>query len=110
MSLPYGIEEQYEFIEEFLNKPSGSDVLHLRESYYETPSILTIAIQAWEVKHGSKHVSIRYLESDSAIKRILINKKTGERKTIVLDIPYTLGWNLIHYKKQQFVAACRQGS
>ena len=109
MCLPYGIDEQYVYIESFLNEASNSAILHIRESYYETPSILTIAVQAWEVKHGSENVRIQYIESDSAIKRILTHKKTNQIKRIILDIPYEVGWKWIDYTKCRIVTAVRSG-
>jgi len=110
MYLPYGIDEQYIFLESFLNSSPTQSVLHIRESYCETPAILAVVLQLWEQQHGSSNVRIRYLESDSAIKRIVTNKRTGEMKTIILDIPYSLGWELYYYKKQQIVTAVRLGT
>jgi len=110
MCLPYGIEEQYLFLESFLENGLNSSTLHIHESYYETPAILTIVLQAFETKYGSSNIHIRYLESDSAIKRYVTNKKTNQSKTIILDIPYTLGWELNQYSNHNFVVATRHRS
>jgi len=106
MCLPYGIEEQYLYLESFLHDPS-SKLLRIQEPHYETPAILTIVLQAFEAKYGPSNIHIRYLESDSAIKRFVINKKTNQMKTIILDIPYTIGWELTHYYKHSIVVAIR---
>jgi hypothetical protein len=108
MCLPYGIEEQYLFLESFLNDPS-SKLLRIEEPYYETPAILTIVLQAFETKYGPSNIHIRYVESDSAIKRFIINKKTNQMKTIILDMPYTIGWELTQYYKNRLVVAIRSG-
>jgi len=90
MILPYGIVEQYNFFLTFLN--SSELLLHIQEPFCETDAILTIAVNDWETEHGSEQVRIQYYESDSCIKRVLTNKKSGVVKRIVLDRVYTSGW------------------
>jgi len=87
MILPYGIEEQYIFFKDFLSNPHFT-AIHVKNPYYETSSILTIAIQDWEKEQ--LHVHIQYIESDTCSKRILTTK--NQVKTIQLDIQYESGW------------------
>ena len=103
MSIPYGIEEQYTFFMDFLKGPLPT--LRIKEPYYETMMILTVAIHDWEKELGSHFTRIRYIESDTCSKRILTNRKTNQTKTILLDLVYTVDWVWKPYK--QFVTASR---
>ena len=89
MNLPYGIEEQYIFFKEFFKNPSSCK-LHIQAPYYETASILAIALHDWEIE--TQEGVIQYIESDTCSKRILTNRSTNQVKTIQLDIPYESGW------------------
>jgi hypothetical protein len=93
MQLPYGIDDQYIFFINFLKDVSNmNQTLHIQYYSYETPAILSIAIHDWEKELGSDTVQIKYIESDSHSKRVIVNKKTNQIKTILFDIDYTIDW------------------
>jgi hypothetical protein len=96
MQLPNGIEEQYLFFIKFLEEPYKKDqILHIYEPFYETPSILAIAIQDWEKKFKSDKIKIQYFESDTCIKRIVTMKQINITKRIILDMPSYVQWKFV---------------
>jgi ribosomal protein S19E (S16A) len=103
MVLPYGILEQYSYFVTFLDGTTPN--LHIQEPFYETASILDIAIKDWETKHGSDQVRIQYYESDSCTKRVLTKKGSGLIKRIVLEKVYTSGW--VWKSSREFVTSVR---
>jgi hypothetical protein len=96
MQLPNGIEEQYIFFTKFLEEPYKKDqILHIHKPFYETSSILTIAIQDWEKRFISDRIQIQYFESDTCIKRIITMKQTNITKRIILDMPSYIQWKIV---------------
>jgi hypothetical protein len=55
-------------------------------------SVLSEIIDKWEKENGVKNVIIKFIESDTYIKRILKHKITGIEKIIIQELYYDSGW------------------
>jgi len=87
MQLPYGIEEQYLLFRTFLLDPSQPS-FHIEQPFPETEMILQVALQELD----TNTIRIQLFESDSCVKRILTDKKTGQTKRIILSKPCASTW------------------
>ena len=87
-------EEYMKLIFEFLNKDPSSIEIRLKiwilQGNHRT--ILTNTIDLWTSIHGKENIDIKYIESDTFIKRIITNKLTGITKTISQEIYYDSKW------------------
>jgi len=87
-------EEYIQLIMEFLDKDPKAIKLKLKIWILKGNhrQVLTSALNIWEHLHGKENVDIKYIESDSFIKRIVKNKVTGITKTIYQEIYYESKW------------------
>jgi hypothetical protein len=87
-------EEYMKLIFEFLDKEPSLIEIRLKIWILKGKHrvLLTNALHLWTCIHGKENIDIKYIESDTFIKRIITNKLTGITKTISQEIYYDSKW------------------